>query len=1039
MRISDAIDTLGEPYPGLRPFRHDETLIFFGRENTIDDMVERLAAHHFLAVTGLSGSGKSSLVRTGLINALDRGLLIGASSLWSVADFRPGAQPFSRLAEALLVATGGDVSPENCALTEAKLARGPLGLAEWLDEIGLPTRTNLLVLVDQFEEIFRYRDARAGDAINAFVALLIASAQYAQRPIYVVITMRSDFLGECAQFTDLAEMINLGQFLTPRLTRDQCRQAIEEPARVYGGSVEDVLVTRLLNDIGGNPDQLPLLQHVLMRLWQDARASANGHPPLLTLADYERLGGIGESGPDAGTSTDAAREVSHGALSDHADRVLASLSSEQQQLAEILFRALTESEGAGGRDVRRPITLATAAAIAQVPIERLVPIVEAFRAPGVTFLTPLAPEPLGPDTIIDISHESLIRQWVKLRGWVRDEYQSAETYRGLERSAKRWKHGLGNLYSKIDLAVARQWRATERHNAAWAERYGDAYDLAMEFLRRSQRSRLRHRGLAAAAICIPVAAIAAVIWFMFYQITVVVVALAYANPGGEFTEFDVEPQAVLKQDKIGSETPTTIPGGQIVRTLELKAALDSGKLHGAPFVVIDALAPKHELLVPKAQHVEYAGDAGSFQDATQAKLADKLKELTGNNLDMGLVFYCAGSNCWESYNACLRAIYLGYTHVYWYRGGILAWRDADVSVAQRMAEALKTKDLSLLPMQNSTVISMIPREIALIKSRLLPSAEDGETTNPKVAGSDCAKTDAACYHKRGLASMNKSAGDDDVAIANFSAAVAIDPNNADYRYSRASSYAHKADYDNAIADFTRAIALNSDQASYYHGRAVAFQKKSDYDDALADYVKSAALDPAYTKDVDAKIRQPEFSAVYRRRGDDDYKASKYAAAIESFTKAIELNPKDATAYRGRGKAFTKLDDLNRAIGDYRKAIEVAKGDDDRASLQSLAGDLGGIAWQFVLAREFAKGLEASDQAIALAPNKIWLYVNRAHALMFLGRIDEARAIYLEYRGRQKVVGEDSWDTILRNDFADLRTASLSDPLMDAIEKQLSAP
>src|SRR5262249_61738570 len=156
-----------------------------------------------------------------------------------------------------------------------------------------------------------------------------------------------------------------------------------------------------------------------------------------------------------------------------------------------------------------PRTLRRARPMARGRSERLWPPAGPSRARAVPSPPPPAPEPLGPDTIIDISHESLIRQWVKLRGWVRDEYQSAETYRGLERSAKRWKHGLGNLYSKIDLAVARQWRATERHNAAWAERYGDAYDLAMEFLRRSQRSRLRHRGLAAAAVCLPGAAVRA--------------------------------------------------------------------------------------------------------------------------------------------------------------------------------------------------------------------------------------------------------------------------------------------------------------------------------------------------------------------------------------------------------------------------------------------------------------------------------------------------------------------------------------------------
>jgi ABC-type arginine transport system ATPase subunit len=128
MQMSETIEALGEPYPGLRSFRRDETHIFFGRETTISDVVDRLALHHFLAVTGVSGSGKSSLVRTGLLDALDRGLLVEAGSDWCVADFRPGGQPLSRLMAALVKASGRTFSEAELGLIEAKLASGPLGL-----------------------------------------------------------------------------------------------------------------------------------------------------------------------------------------------------------------------------------------------------------------------------------------------------------------------------------------------------------------------------------------------------------------------------------------------------------------------------------------------------------------------------------------------------------------------------------------------------------------------------------------------------------------------------------------------------------------------------------------------------------------------------------------------------------------------------------------------------------------------------------------------------------------------------------------------
>ena len=235
--VVSEIRAIDEPYPGLRSFRRDETHIFFGREAVINVMVDRLAAHRFLAVTGTSGSGKSSLVRTGLLDAIDRGLLAAAGADWRVADFHPGRGPLAALADALIAAVGSSGAEHENLQVEAALARGPYGLVEWLNGTELSRKTNILLLVDQFEEIFRFRSGPSGDDIDAFVALLLASAKQAERPIYVVLTMRSDFLGECAQFSGLAEAINDGQFLTPRMTREQSQSAIEGPAAVFGGRV----------------------------------------------------------------------------------------------------------------------------------------------------------------------------------------------------------------------------------------------------------------------------------------------------------------------------------------------------------------------------------------------------------------------------------------------------------------------------------------------------------------------------------------------------------------------------------------------------------------------------------------------------------------------------------------------------------------------------------------------------------------------------------------------------------------------------------
>ena len=938
MRAFDTADSLGEPYPGLRPFRRDEAHIFFGRETTIDDMVERLAAHHFLAVTGLSGSGKSSLARTGLLDALDRGLLVEAGSLWRIADFRPGGDPLARLAEALLATTASDASAENRALTEAKLAQGPLGLVQVLDEIKFPATTNLLVLVDQFEEIFRYRKGAARDDVDAFVAMLLASANQRKRPIYVVITMRSDFLGECAQFANLAETINHGQFHTPRLTRDQCRQAIEEPARVYGGCVEEALVTRLLNDIGGNPDQLPLLQHVLMLLWQRARGRTADVQPLLTLADYESLGGVGAMGLEADAAVDAETRGSNGALSDHADRVLAELTSEQQRLAQILFRALTESDSAGDRAVRRPVSLAHAAAIADVPVENLLPVIEAFRASGRSFLMPLAPEPLKPETVLDISHESLIRQWIKLRRWVRDEYQSAEAYRGIERNAKRWKNGVGNLLMSLDLHAAVQWRKAEHPNAAWAQRYGGAFDQVTEFLRASERHRIWRRGLVATAIAIPVILIAGAFWFAFYGITMVLASFAFIDPGYETYVSDVKPQAVLKQDNIGSATPNTIPGGHVINTLALRAALEEGKIGGAPFVLIDALDGSHETIA-KAERIPFAGHSGDLHDETQHQLEEKLKTLTGNKRDMPLVFFCQGASCWESYNACLRAIHLGYTHVYWYRGGVNSWNatnDAFDAFAAAAAAELRKIDVSKIKIKMTTVFSNIPGVFSILRGTHIQSDEN-QLAQPEPTNID--------YYHRGVESASRGKADD------------------------------------AILDFNKAIIIAPQNAEAYYNRALAFETEGDYRDAMSDFLEAAALDPAKNAEVQAIILNPKFAIAYNYRGSDYYKKGDYDHAIKDYNQAIQLDPKYVLAYLYRADVYFRKGDYSHAISDYDQAIQL----DPKNALAYTYR-----AYAYSSKGDHARAISDYDEAIRLDPKNVLAYSNRADAYSSKG--DYAHAV-----------------------------------------------
>ena len=256
------------PFPGLRPFELEEDYLFFGREQQTAELLKLLRDKRFLSVIGTSGSGKSSLVRAGLLPELQRGVLNEAGSNWEVVVLRPGGDPLNNLATALQDADLYDPDdPEVLSHLNATLTHSGFGLVEAIRQSDVEPNTNVLIVVDQFEEIFRFRRMDAESAVQAasFVDLLLEATRQLEQSIYVVLTMRSDYLGDCTQFRGLTTAVNEGEYLIPRLTRDQIRTAIEGPVQVGGGEISFRLVQELLNSVGGNQDQLPILQHALMR------------------------------------------------------------------------------------------------------------------------------------------------------------------------------------------------------------------------------------------------------------------------------------------------------------------------------------------------------------------------------------------------------------------------------------------------------------------------------------------------------------------------------------------------------------------------------------------------------------------------------------------------------------------------------------------------------------------------------------------------------------------------------------------------------
>jgi hypothetical protein len=481
--VTDTTHT--NPFPGLRPFHEDEVHLFFGRENQVDAMVDKLAATRFLAVVGTSGSGKSSLVNCGLRPALFGGLLARAGSAWRVAQFRPGSDPLREMARTLAqdgVLFSDYESDGGLSLTDivdTTLHMSKLGLVDIVEQARLAKGTNLLLVVDQFEELFRYRQlgtdgdgdnkdkhANISEQATAFVNLLLEAATQTKVPIYVVLTMRSDFLGDCAQFTGLAEAINAGQYLVPRMSRDERRAAIKGPVTVADGEISPLLLTRLLNDVGDNPDQLSILQHALNRTWAYWQNEDSGDGPL-ALTHYEAIG-----------------TMAH-ALDQHAQKAYGELGSKrQQQICEKIFKALTD-KATDPRGIRRPTPMGTLCALADATPAEVTEVIDVFRQPSRSFLMPPAGEALLEQTMIDISHESLMRVWQRLNTWADEEAQSLQIYRRVVETAKLFAKDKASPWTGPDLQHALSWRDHDQPNETWAERYFPGFAIAMHFLHES--------------------------------------------------------------------------------------------------------------------------------------------------------------------------------------------------------------------------------------------------------------------------------------------------------------------------------------------------------------------------------------------------------------------------------------------------------------------------------------------------------------------------------------------------------------------------
>ncbi len=494
------------PYPGLRPFERDEWPIFFGRELVIDKVVEQLIVQQFVVVHGGSGCGKSSLIRAGVLpRLLQEHARSGAR--WKTGTMLPRNQPLRHFAEMLAELDGFHAgSPAQDKAREQRILefRRILNLGRdaaplIAQELRRGREHYFCLLIDQFEELFAFADretdrGRGREEAQVFVDVLVGIQQDKPAGLSAILTMRSEFLGACARYHMLAELVNATQYLLPRMERDALVRAIREPAVLYGGAVAQDFAGRLVADAAGNPDELPLIQHGLVLLWQQNVPEAVRRAPpsetgiagttwTLTLQQYGAAGNLGEL------------------LSRHADEVVqrattpagaAAPDPARVRIVEGVFRALTEIN-AEGQAIRHPQTFRDLKAITAVDAGTLLSILDPLRADGVSFIKPYEPDPIHDDSLIDISHEALIRCWKQIAdrkdGWLGKEFHDGLVWRSLSTQAEMFAEDRRQILS--DAATMEQARWLAGRTEAWSLRYNKAWSGVQALMAASVAARNR--------------------------------------------------------------------------------------------------------------------------------------------------------------------------------------------------------------------------------------------------------------------------------------------------------------------------------------------------------------------------------------------------------------------------------------------------------------------------------------------------------------------------------------------------------------------
>ena len=471
LRPTPAAVPTANPYKGLRAFGEADQGEFFGRDAIVEELVAHLndegGAGRFIALVGASGSGKSSIVRAGLVPRLRSGAVEGSSD-WFIATMVPGSRPFAELQAALTSIAVSNPGTPATVPDELEFAR--------ILRAATPSNQSVLLVVDQLEELFT---AVSDESVRrAFLDGLAQATRDPDANLRVIATLRADFYDRPLRYHEFGRLVKAGTVTVVGMSATDLAQAVTEPAAHVGVEVESALATQIVADVVDQPASLPLLQFTLTELFE--RRSGR----VLTMASYRELGGV------------------NAAVARRADRVYESLSGADRELARRLFLRLVTvddtSTASRRRSLRRElVSLAPEAG----EMERVLDLFGDAR------LLAFDRDPASRAPTVEVAHEALILHWPRLAGWIGEAGEGLRIQGHMADSARAWDQqgrDSGELYRGLRLAAAVAWVAEhpEALNPMEQDYLGAGVELEEEEARterdraeRQQRTNRRLRAL----------------------------------------------------------------------------------------------------------------------------------------------------------------------------------------------------------------------------------------------------------------------------------------------------------------------------------------------------------------------------------------------------------------------------------------------------------------------------------------------------------------------------------------------------------------